>query len=861
MLELNNIIKIYSSGDSDVTALDGVSIKFEKNEFVSILGPSGCGKTTLLNIVGGLDRYTNGDLIINNKSTKMFSDRDWDTYRNHSIGFVFQSYNLISHQTILSNVEMALTLSGVNKKERKKRAEEALKSVGLESQMKKKPNQLSGGQMQRVAIARALVNNPDIILADEPTGALDSETSIQIMNLLKEVAKTRLVIMVTHNPDLAYQYSTRIIKLKDGKVISDEKVNCNSDTQEDNKHTDYNINVVLDKDKNVSGTSITKASVHKNKTARQTSMSFKTALSLSFKNLLTKKARTILTSFAGSIGIIGIALILSLSDGFQNYISTIEKDTLSTYPITLEKVSVDLSSIFLSMTGDNSQSADHKDDDDNVYPNQVLESMLNTIVSGSRTNDLKSFKSYLDNHEAISKYVSSIEYNYGTNINIYKQNTYEALNPFLISELFSGIPGLDTSMFEAMNGSIEIWSQLLNNETLLSSQYDFVTKDSHWPKKYNEVVLVLNEDNTINDYSLYALGLKSKNDITKLFFASLNEETFPNETFQTMFSMSKQEFLDSQEQIKYSYNELMNLKFNLLADSQYYVKENNLFVDKSSDTSFIKKQLVNNSIEIEICGIVKPKENVTGKAITTPIGYSNLLVQKIIDINSSSEVVNAQLASKDISIFTGEKIDQTEYDAILNKIGYRQIDTPESIMIYPNSFESKEEIVKIIDEFNADREESQKIQYTDYVGLMMSSITTIINSVSYVLIAFVAISLIVSSIMIGIITYISVLERTKEIGILRSIGASKKDISRVFNAEALIIGFSSGVLGVLMAVLIDIPINIIINALAGIGNIAQVPVLGGIILVAISCFLTFIAGLLPSSIAAKKDPVVALRSE
>lgn len=817
MLKLKDIVKVYIAGETKVTALKKISINFRKNEFVSILGPSGCGKTTLLNIIGGLDRYTSGDLLINDVSTKKYNNENWDSYRNHSIGFVFQSYNLIPHQTVLGNVELALTLSGVSRNERKNRAIKALEQVGLSDQINKLPNQLSGGQMQRVAIARAIVNNPDIILADEPTGALDTETSIQVMEILKGIAKDRLVIMVTHNPDLANKYSTRIIKLLDGEIIDDSNPYDGSDN--------------------------TFGAFEKVVKAKKTSMSFLTAISLSLKNLLTKKGRTFLTAFAGSIGIIGIALILSLSNGFQRYISKIEEDTLSSYPITIEETSLDLSS-FMNY---NKKEDKIKDKDPNkIYSDNIMTSLLQNYLRGIKKNDLVSLKKYLDSNEELKQYVSSIKYNYNANINIYKSDYSEyatQLVPYKIPKYMATILGPSYTQIEMLMQSSVVWEEMLDNQELIDSQYDLLK--GAWPTNYDEVVLVVNEDNELSDYILYALGLRQESELQEL-----------------LKNINNPDYVD--KVTEYSLDELLGLTYKLVVDSSYYeLQENGFWASKKDDQEYLKK-LLDKALDIKIVGIIRPKENVKATSISGAIGYTKQLTDYIVNENSKSDVIVAQKSlyeTEQKSIFDGSIIDDNQYKMIMSELGDADLSQPSSISIYPNSFESKDKIIKIINDYNSDKSSADKIQYTDYIGLMMSSVTTIINAITYILVAFVAISLVVSSIMIGIITYISVLERTKEIGVLRSIGASRKDVSRVFNAETLIIGFVAGTLGILITILLCIPANLIINHYTGIGNVAKLPAVGGIILVFISMGLTLFAGLIPSSIASKKDPVLALRSE
>lgn len=847
MLEIKKVTKIYQVGEFKQKALDGVSIKFRKNEFVSILGPSGSGKTTLLNIIGGLDKYTNGDLIINGKSTKKYKDRDWDTYRNHSVGFVFQSYNLIPHQTTLKNVELALTLSGVSKKERIKRAKSVLKKVGLEDHMYKKPNQLSGGQMQRVAIARALVNDPDILLADEPTGALDSETSIQVMDLLENIASDRLVIMVTHNPELAEQYSTRIIKLKDGKITDD------SNPIEDDDEDDFD-----------------------NSKIKKTHMSYKTALGLSLNNLLTKKGRTILTSFAGSIGIIGIALILSLSNGVNKYIKSVEEDTLSSYPLTIEKASIDTASLFMRMMDDNVKENDGK----KVYSNNIMTDILESVSKGVTTNDMKDFKSYLEKNDSeIKDYVTDIKYLYNMDLNLYKSNYEEEIvkvNPSTVLENLKipGTEGVNNSAYGAMGMTeMNTWVELTGNDELLKTQYDLVY--GKWPKKYNEVVLVMDKNNNVSDYALYSLGLLDQKELSKFMTAMYKGEEYKTKTRD------------------FDYDEIVGLKYKLVLNTDYYKKESNIWIDKSNDEEYMKK-LLSKSEDIEVVGIIKVNENSTVDTTGT-VGYLHSLSEHTINKINDSQIAKEQKANPEINVFTGMKFsdnkfsqekltdeekmylatlseeelaalivaysESSTYESNLAKLGIVDLDDPDIINIYPVDFDSKDKIIDFIAEYNKDKDEDHQLNYTDVVGVLMSSITSIINTISYVLIAFVAISLVVSSIMIGIITYISVLERTKEIGILRAVGASKKDISRVFNAETIIEGFVAGSMGILITVLLNIPINIVIKNVTGISHLTKLPIVGAIVLIVISILLTVIAGLVPSRVASKKDPVEALRSE
>ena len=895
MLELNDIKKDYVSGSTTVSALKGINLRFRDCEFVSILGQSGCGKTTMLNIIGGLDKYTSGDLKINGVSTKNYKDRDWDFYRNNSIGFVFQSYNLILHQTVLSNVELALTLSGVSKTERKRRAIEALEKVGLGEQIHKKPNQMSGGQMQRVAIARALVNNPDILLADEPTGALDTETSIQIMELLKEISKDRLIIMVTHNPELAKDYSTRIVRLLDGVITDDSDPYSLEDMEADIKAKEA---------------AKVKASEKKNKKSgkkQKTSMSFFTALSLSFNNLMTKKTRTILTAFAGSIGIIGIAMILSISNGIQLYIDRVQRDTLSSYPITLQAESIDISSMVTSMTG-NSDSAEHEDKT-KIYSNDIMGDMINTMVKEVKSNNLSEFKKYIENGGSdIKSYVSDIQYSYDVPLNIYMKDTsngVEQLNP---STMFDSIYGegatstssaMSSGMGMGMFSNSSVWNQLLGNQQVLDEQYDVLA--GHWPENYNEVVLVTDKNNEVDDYTLYSLGLKDPEEVRTLFKKMMVGESY-----------------ETEKDISYTFDEILDTEFKLVMPTDMY-KYNDVtgtWDDYSKDDKYMTN-VVNNGTDIKVCGIIRPNDDAVSTSISSGIGYTAKLTEYIIEEVKNSEIAKAQLADTSVDVFTGVPFDNdrnTEItmddvnaymatlspeesaqmqamtsgmsddqilqlfsaslkarttDATLDsnksKLGITDLDTPSQIDIYATDFDSKEKVQNIIKDYNRlqqdDGKEENVINYTDYVGIMMSSVSTIINAISYVLIAFVAISLIVSSIMIGIITYISVLERTKEIGVLRSIGASKKDVSRIFNAETLIEGFVSGALGIVVTLLLCIPANALIKHLTDISNVAQLPVAGGVILIIISMFLTFIAGLIPAKFAAKKDPVVALRSE
>ena len=873
MLQLNNITKDYISGDTVVNALKGISISFREHEFVSILGQSGCGKTTMLNIIGGLDRYTDGDLIIGGRSTKEFKDKDWDSYRNHKIGFIFQSYNLIPHQTVLSNVELALTLSGVSKTERRKRAVEALEMVGLGDQINKKPNQMSGGQMQRVAIARALVNDPDIILADEPTGALDSETSVQVMDILKKISDNKLIIMVTHNAELAEQYSSRIIRLLDGKVTDDT--------------APYEI---------PAGKEISPVAGALDK-KEKVSMSFFTALSLSFKNLLTKKGRTFLTSFAGSIGIIGIALILSLSSGFQAYINRVQEDTVSTYPITIENESVDYSSMLNSMMGETGTVEDKEEG--RIYAAPVMSKLVNTMSAEVKKNNLSELKKYLESPDCnIGDYVLDVQYQYDIPLNVYAKDYSGGINKVNPSTLYQDIWGVsDETMSSSLVSSFsntDMWSQMIDNQDLLNSQYDLVA--GSWPDNYNEVVVVADKNHQITDVSLYALGIRNSSELKNI-----------------MINLNKQ--LDDKVS-SYSYEDLLNLRFKVVLPSAYYRYDEatGAYKNMSSSEDYVK-QLIDNGIEVKVSGIIVAKDDAVATSITGVVGYTKNLVDYIVSENNKSDIVKAQLDNPDIDVLTGlpfstvdidltmddinayistlpkeqqkiisayianlsddviiemfkSQIQQSSsntYKSNIEALGYVTTDNPSKINIYAKDFESKDAISDIISAYNdkvkSEGNDSLEISYTDYIGLMMSSVSKVVDAISYVLIAFVSISLVVSSIMIGIITYISVLERTKEIGILRSIGASKHDISRVFNAETMIVGLVAGIIGIGFTLLLNIPINIIIKKFSGISGVAVLPLKGALILIAISVFLTLIAGLIPARVASKKDPVIALRTE
>ena len=871
MLKLENIKKDYVTGDTTVHALKGVSIEFRKNEFVSILGQSGCGKTTLLNIIGGLDNYTDGDLIISGKSTKTFKDRDWDNYRNHSVGFIFQSYNLIPHQSVLSNVELALTLSGVSKAERRRRAKEALEKVGLDDQLSKKPNEMSGGQMQRVAIARALVNNPEILLADEPTGALDSETSLQIMDLLKEIAKDRLVIMVTHNPDLAKEYSTRIVRLLDGNIIDDTMPY----TSENEQYKDEG-------------------------NQKRPSMSFFTALSLSLNNLMTKKTRTFLTAFAGSIGIIGIALILSLSSGVNAYIASVEEETLSSYPITIEQTGMDISDLVSDLTEKAEVKGNEEAEPDRIYSNNIMTDMMSTMVNGLSSNNLSLLKKHIEETPEFKENSSEIEYQYSTVMNIYTEDGKRVNPNTVLSTLFGGSSSENSAKVTPMSAfrNTEVWNRLFDNTELLEKQYDIVA--GHMPENYNEIVLVVDKNNRISDYTLYSLGLKDSAELEEM-----------------MKKAQAGEKIEATEEVSYSYDDILSLKFKLLCNTDYFEKNaDGTWTDKTSDELYVQSKL-QNAEDITVVGIIRPSEESVTDATSGFVGYRSDLMEHLISKVNDSEIVKEQKENSDKNIFTGRPFEsntenmtydgliayitslpedkQAEYNAYIGQMkasnmsdeqiverfksaietedssatfdgnlslmGVSDLDEPSAINIYPKDFEAKETVSDLITDYNNKAEDQNKITYTDYIGLMLSSVTTIINAISYILIAFVSISLIVSSIMIGIITYISVLERTKEIGILRAMGASKRDVSRVFNAETLIVGFVAGAIGIGITLLLLIPANAIIAVLTDISGLAALPIEGGIALVVISMLLTFIAGLFPAKIAAKRDPVKALRSE
>lgn len=855
MLQCKNIIKDYVSGDEIVHALKGVSLSFREHEFVSILGQSGCGKTTFLNIIGGLDHYTSGDLIINGKSTKDYSDKDWDTYRNHQVGFVFQSYNLIMHQSVLSNVELALTLTGVNKEERRKRAIEALNKVGLSDQIHKKPTQMSGGQMQRVAIARAIVNNPDIILADEPTGALDSATSVQIMEILKEISKDKLVIMVTHNPQLADEYSSRIIRLKDGSLVSDS-----------NPFNEQEMNVDMS-------------------VLKRPGMSFKMACSLSLNNLMTKKARTFLTSFAGSIGIIGIALIMSLSHGMQSYIDQMENDTMASYPIEIQANSSDMSTLMTTMMGMKKKTEEHKDS--KIYSRPYVEDVLESL-SSSKKNNLSAFKSYIESSKGkeFRKTAKAIEYDYNLNLQVYNENTDSGLVQVSPNGLLDklGMSDMMSIQSQFMDSSAmtndQVWLSLPESKKLRDDEYQLV--EGKWPTNYNEVVLEVDENNEITDYALYSLGLLDQDELVKNYQKILNGET-------DKISKTKLK--------SYSVDDILNLKFRLVLNSDLYQKVNGLWINQSENESYMK-DVVSKSPEINVVGIIKPSDSTVSQPTMGGVYYTKAMEEYVTSKTENAQIVKEQKANPNINIFTqtefssGQKMSMSNltneqmiqlssmsqeelmnymntyneninatYDSNLTKLGVVDYSNPTKISLYASSFDGKEKLGDLITSYNKKQTKSNVITYNDFIGTMLSSVTSVVNIISYVLIAFVSVSLIVSSIMIGIITYISVLERTKEIGILRSIGASKKDITRVFNAETFIIGLISGVLGILITLVLNIPICMVVENMTGVSHIAKLPVNGAVFLIFIDLVLTILAGLIPSKIASKKDPVEALRSE
>ena len=844
MLELKNICKVYEVGNpkektrQKVKALKKVSINFRKSEFVSILGPSGCGKTTLLNIIGGLDKYSHGDLVIDGKSTKKFTDKDWDTYRNHKVGFVFQSYNLIPHLDVFENVELALTLSGIPKKERIEKVKTALKKVGLADKIYAKPNQLSGGQMQRVAIARALINDPEIILADEPTGALDSKTSVQIMNLLKEISKDKLIVMVTHNPELAEAYSTRIINLFDGEVVEDSM----PFTEEKQTPEDDNKN--------------------------KKSMSFFTALSLSFKNLLTKKARTMLVAFAGSIGIIGIALILAVSSSFQNYINDVQETTLTSYPLSISRSYNDYTSLLTDLSENNESPA--IENPEKVYSEDQISTMLKMLTmmqGGEQENKIDEFVDYIENQPELAQLTNDIVYDYDYAFNVYGQSEFTGLTRVEPSQVFKRAYGeAFGQMFE--DSGYQVFGQLYNNLEFLHQQYDLVYGD--WPvnsdnkfgaSSYNQVVLILDENNKINDYYLYALGLK-------------NQKNLPIHAQISAGYATEDALLPDKSEFEYS--EIVGKTFSLVTGDKYYTKNgstweyyNDFNENQTNLSNFVN---TNKLIDLEVVGIIKAKNGDVAGMLNFAMGFTPELFKYLSNNLESNmpQIIQEQLLpqNKTINILTNQPFTGVNnINTNLRSFGYIDLNSPDKLKFYVKTYEDKEKIMAIIDTYNTtvladpNKGEDYEIKYTDYVGMLMSNVSTIINAITYVLIAFVSISLVVSSIMIGIITYISVLERIKEIGVLRSIGASKRDIKRVFTAESLIIGFIAGALGIIITLLLCIPINLILASLAGISGLAKLPVLGAIILIVLSMLLTFIAGLIPAKIASKKDPVIALRSE
>ena len=927
MLELKDVIKHYEVGDLVVEALKGVSLSFRKNEFVSILGPSGCGKTTLLNIIGGLDRYTAGDIVINGVSTKLYTDSDWDTYRNHSIGFVFQSYNLIPHQTVLANVELALTLSGVDPKTRKERATQALEKVGLGDQIKKLPAQLSGGQMQRVAIARAIVNDPEIILADEPTGALDTETSIQVMDILKELSKDKLVIMVTHNPELAQAYSSRIINLRDGLVKDDsdpfhvtlaDKIEQPSSASNDNAELES-------KDEDPLNPNATKrSSKYANNKKKKPSMSFLTALSLSLKNLATKKARTMLTSFAGSIGIIGIALILSLSSGFSTYIDNVQRDTLTNYPITLTKSTMNMQSFATSfMEAGKAENLTKFPEGETVEPNKMIEGMLDTLSQTFGSNDLVAFKQYIDSNPDLfdptkQDKISAISYSYNFGFDLYqKENNgdYRRIN-YLDSDVNTYLPAeIDPNVkraFESVYGTFRsmmatgTWGEILGNNDLIKLQYDLLdgaTKKSDWPSQAGPsedgawpIMIVVDQYNRIPDYSLYMMGLLSDQEVqymlTEMVYKMQDRQLGTNDADKKLKEIFGDDFKPYSNPI--TFDDLIGKEYDVILRGQYYTKTGEKSVAGNTFNVYEKNVLpkdildgtvananeeINQSVKIKVCGILRLKEGASAGALSQAIYYTPKFTEYLMDKTQTLPAVKDQMQYLDYDNGLGTVFSVIPYEgnhwfnpsdekggklltATSTNLGLVDKNDPLSISIYPTSFENKDYVVEIINNYNKTlKDDSKKIQYTDYIGMMISSITVIIDAITYILIAFVSISLVVSSIMIGVITYISVLERTKEIGVLRAMGASKRDVARVFNAETVIIGFVSGMLGIIITIILNIPISLIIKSLAGIAGVSTLPVAGGIILVCISVLLTLIAGIIPSGMASKKDPVIALRSE
>ena len=861
MLKLENIVKTYQTGTVQQTALRNVSLTFRRSEFVCILGQSGSGKTTMLNIIGGLDRYTSGQMSIDGVPTDTYKDRDWDRYRNRSVGFIFQSYNLIPHQSVLANVELAMTISGASKKRRRHHAVRALAMVGLKEHMHKRPNQLSGGQMQRVAIARALVNDPDILLADEPTGALDSETSIQIMQLLQQIAEDRLVIMVTHNAQLAQKYATRTVRLLDGQIVSDSDPYYETEAVEPRRSTRLSCG-------------------DGKKRLPKTSMSFGTALSLSFNNLRTKKGRTFLTAFAGSIGIIGIALILALSSGMQAYVSDMETDTLSSYPIIIESQAVDLSDSAAETSSSASESEKGVQPADGVQQSGFAGDTLQRETPRTQHNDLAAFKAYLDSEagNSIRQHTSAVRYGYGLELQVYSADTQRItqINP---SPVYTGEDG---------NVTEEIWTEMIGNTELLQSQYDLLA--GSWPQDYHDVVLVLDENNAISDTAMYALGLKDAAEFEELRTKVENGEVIRRDEYETA---------------SFSYDDLLGMEFLVVSNAAYYEETDGIWLDRRSDEAFMK-DLLGSAETLRISGIIRPAADAAAAVIEGTVGYTAELTEHMIALNNDSAVVRAQKETPETNVFTGgafmdtQNMSQEEllkalpqaqraqlellpesvrsvfmsyymenaastYEGNLQTLGAVDPDTPSTVELYLRDFSARDSVLAAIDAYNSERrqagEESAVIQYTDVVGTMISSVTDVIDMITYLLIGFVSISLVVSSIMIGIITYISVLERTKEIGILRSLGASRRDISRVFNAETAIVGLAAGLIGVGATLLLSLPINAVIQNLSGVSGIASLPPAGALVLILVSVALTMIAGLIPAHAAAKKDPVTALRSE
>lgn len=867
MLQCIHLVKEYYAGDEIVHAIRDVSVTFRDNEFVSILGPSGCGKTTLLNIIGGLDQYDAGDLIINGKSTKDYTDADWDSYRNHRIGFIFQSYNLIPHQTVLRNVELSMTLSGVSKEERRKRALDALKKVGLEDQANKKPTQMSGGQMQRVAIARALVNDPEIVLADEPTGALDSETSVQIMDLLKEVAKDRLVIMVTHNPELAEKYSTRLVRLKDGEIVSDSR----PVSAEEMKETDRSM--------------------------KKPSMSFLTALSLSFNNLMTKKGRTLLTSFAGSIGIIGIGLIMSLSNGVQNYIDSVERDTMASYPITINSSTMDMSVMISAMTDmaeeeKAQQETEGEETEKETLDTRPMVSKILESISNTSTNNLADFQKFIDSDDGaeIRDTAKAIEYTYSAQMSVYNEKSANKkpvqISPNgLIDRLgFTQSVNVSNMMGMASPISYDIWKQLPDSQELREDDYTLV--DGRWPEKFNEVVLSVSSDDSINDFALYSLGLMDQDALV--------------ENYQNVLD-GKTDKVDPGESIELKKSDVLNMEFKVIPNSDLYRKVQGHWIDASDDEKYMD-DLIEKGQSVKVVGIIKPADKTVQSGGSEGVYYDSSLNEWINDQAEKSEIVKEQKKDPKKNIFTGQAFSKGEkfdinslsqeqmmqmasmnqqdmldyittyndnanatYESNLARLGVVDFTQPSSIKLYSSSFDSKEKLSNLITDYNTLMESEDKpeniISYSDTIGIMLSGVQQVINMISYVLIGFVSVSLVVSSIMIGIITYISVLERIKEIGILRAMGASKRDIRRVFNAETFIIGLASGLIGIGLTLLLDLPISLIVEQQTGVAGIASLPAGGALLLIVINLVLTMIAGLIPASVASRKNPVEALRTE